>query len=130
MALNNQLKGGMMSKKLKKSTWEENQPDNDYLMAYLKGDLSPEKQHRLEDEMENNPFLRDALDGLSEMTDEQSLRDSVFLLQRNLKAHVRSRKQRQISYLRPKLLWFWVAILMIILFVFIVWWYMEISAFN
>ncbi len=40
-------------------------PDKAELLAYLEGRLSPERAHAVERSMEEDPFLRDAMEGLS-----------------------------------------------------------------
>lgn len=91
------------------------------LWDYLKDNLPAEEREKMEQEIANDDFLRDALEGLSEMQDERAARSSTLLLQRQLRRHIQSRKKRQLVSLQPRL-WIWVAALVLLLFVFLAWW--------
>lgn len=102
--------------------------DNDLLWRYLKGEL-PEKESRLlQSEINQDPFLKDAIEGLMpEGQNEQAVRNSVLLLQLQLKRQIHNRKRRKYSVLKPKL-WLWVSVLALILFIFIAWWMITFIA--
>jgi ferric-dicitrate binding protein FerR (iron transport regulator) len=97
-----------------------------YLMDYLEGNLSTEAQHRLEDLMDQDPFLRDAVEGLSEMTDKSRITAIALQLNTQLKNQTRSRRNRRIPFIHQKLL-IWVAALIIVLFIFLAWWFFRIA---
>lgn len=110
-------------------------PDNEqqggiteaYLMDYLEGNLSMEAQHRLEVMMDRDPFLRDAVDGLSGMKDKSRITAIALQLNAQLKQQTGRRKRnRRMSLTHPRLL-AWVAVLMIILFIFLAWWFFRIA---
>lgn len=94
------------------------------LLDFLKGKLPEEEQKLITSELEQNPFLKDAVEGLKNMEDEQAIRDSVQLLQKQLKHLVQRRKSRRNTFLKPKL-WLWVAVLSLLLLIFIAWWAMT-----
>lgn len=98
------------------SGWEQ-----DFLWDYLKENLSEGDREKIEQALAKDPFLKDALEGLSEIKDEKAARSSVMLLQQQLRRHIHSRKKRKPASLQPRL-WIWVAALALLLFVFIAWW--------
>jgi hypothetical protein len=95
--------------------------DNDFLWTYLKGDLPEKESRQIQYTIDSNPFLKDAVEGLMSEKDEQAVRDSVLLLQKQLKRHIHSRKKRRHSLMKPNL-WLWVSVGAIVLFVLIAWW--------
>jgi hypothetical protein len=50
-------------------------PDKDTLLKYLKGELTPEESHRIEKLILNDPFYREALEGLESTDAEQVDKD-------------------------------------------------------
>lgn len=103
--------------------------DERLLLGYLNGQLSVEEAFRLESAMAEDPFLRDAIEGLSALPDKKQLQDSVLLLQMQLKTQVHARKKRHQHYLKPKL-WLWLAALVLIIMVMAAWWVLSLARFH
>ena len=99
------------------------------LLDYLNGELSGEEAHLLESAMAEDPFLKDAIEGLSALPDKKQLQDSVLLLQKQLKTQVHARKKRHQHYLKPKL-WLWLAALVVIIIVMAAWWVLSLAKFQ
>ncbi len=59
--------------------------DQEALLLYLQGKLSPEKQHQLEKQMLENEFTADALEGLHSFGDKRKLANLADQLNRELK---------------------------------------------
>src|SRR3712207_1496744 len=59
--------------------------DQEALLLYLQGKLTPEKQHELEKQMLENEFTADALEGLHSFGDKKKLAHLADQLNRELK---------------------------------------------
>lgn len=118
-----------MSKRIQNGHDNGHLRDDRSLLDYLNGQLSEEDVHLLESEMAQDPFLKDALEGLSVLPDEKHLRDSVLLLQKQLKAQVHARKMRHQSYLKPKLS-LWLAALVLLIVIMAAWWILSLAKFH
>jgi len=81
--------------------------DQETLMLYLQGKLSPEKQHDLEKQILDNEFAADAIDGLQDFGDKKKLALVVEQLNNDLKtktARKRARRQKRSIQTEPWLL--------------------------
>ena len=67
--------------------------DQEALLQYLQGKLTPEKQHELERKALENEFAADALDGLQQIGDKQNLQFVVDQLNRDLKRKTEKKKK-------------------------------------
>lgn len=101
--------------------------DEDRLMAYLEGNMPPEEQHELEEILEADPFLNDAVEGLLEIKDKEQLKDIAAQINVQLRKQIQNRRKSRRS--RPKLTdhWGWVFVLIMLLLILISW--MVIKAF-
>lgn len=93
--------------------------DQETLMLYLQGKLTPEKQHELEQKMMQGDFESDALDGLSTIKDKQHLAGIVEQLQQDLRKKTAKRKDRRRKMELKSDPTLWIAVL-IILFLIII----------
>ncbi len=92
--------------------------DQETLLLYLQGKLSPEQQHELEKKMLDNDFNLDALQGLESITDKHSISELVNELNKELKKKTeRKRKFRQKLQLKQDP---WILILAAIILILIV----------
>lgn len=69
------------------------------MMDYLEGRLSPEQAHDMEKMMADSGFLDDAVEGLSQMKDRQQLPGIVQELNQRLHAKVGKQRTRHRQYL-------------------------------
>ncbi len=81
------------------STHHNNIPNRDMLLKYLRGELSPSEQHRIEKMIHENPMVRDALEGLEEL-DTQRFREDLDQLSSDIKSYTAVKTNRKIPLLR------------------------------
>ena len=93
--------------------------DQETLLLYLQGKLTPEKQHELELKMMEGDFESDALEGLSGMKNKQHVAGIVEQLQHDLRNKTAKRKSRQRKMQIKSDPTLWIAVL-IILFLIII----------
>ena len=62
---------------------ETSYPSLDTLSRYLNGDLPEEEMVKIEEAIENDPFMTDVLEGLSESTDIVAVKQSVNRIKLN-----------------------------------------------
>jgi hypothetical protein len=67
--------------------------DEQMLMDYLEGKLTPEEQRRVERLMSESGFVDDAIDGLSQLKDKQKI--ALILHELNAKLQVKAKKRRR-----------------------------------
>lgn len=69
--------------------------DQETLLLYLQGKLSPEKQHEIEKQMLDSEFDSDAMEGLQDFQDKQKITAMVEQLNRDLKKKTEKKKNRR-----------------------------------
>jgi hypothetical protein len=99
--------------------------DEDRLLAYLEGTMPATEQHALEEILEKDPFLNDAVEGLAEIKDKQQIRDIAAQINLHLKRQISNRRKKRRS--RSKLTdhWGWIFALVILLIIVICWLVMQ-----
>lgn len=90
--------------------------DQETLLLYLQGKLSPEKQHELEKQILDNEFAADAIDGLQEFNDKKKLALVVEQLNADLKKKTVHRKTRRMKTIQSEP-WLLMALAIILLLV-------------
>ena len=81
-----------------------NEIDEQMLMNYLEGKLSPEEQHEVESAMLESPFLDDAVDGLSNITNKQRAAVILDELNKDITQKTTSKKDKiKYNYLIPNM---------------------------
>ena len=95
--------------------------DEDRLLAYLEGNMPAEQQHALEEILEGDPFLNDAVEGLAEIKDKQLIRDIAAQINVQLKRQIQNRRKQRRS--RNKLTdhWGWIFVLVLLLIIVMSW---------
>ncbi len=76
--------------------------DQETLLLYLQGKLSPEKQHELERQILDNEFAADAIDGLQDFGDKKKLALVVEQLNNDLKKRTSRKKARRLKTLQTE----------------------------
>lgn len=71
-----------------------NEIDELMLMNYIEGKLTPEQQHKVEEAMMDSPFLEDAIDGLSIVTNKQRAAVILDELNKEISQKTRSKKKK------------------------------------
>ncbi len=72
----------------------EEELSDEQLMNYLKGYLSKEDAHNIEEEMIEDSFLNDAIEGLQQFSSDKKLNDYVRHLNHHLHEQITEQKQR------------------------------------
>lgn len=118
--MNNQRKTG--------SSKQFSEIDEDHLLHYIDGTMSAADQHRLEELLENDPFLSDAVEGLSEIHDKEQLK--AITAQLNLQLKKQIQKKRKERRYRKKLTdsWGWIFVLIILMLALLSWWVIKVMA--
>lgn len=91
--------------------------DQELLLQYLQGRLSPEKQHEVEKHLLEDPFEMEALEGLQAMPDQQKIALLVDGLNRDLRkktAKKNARRRRLELHVQPWQLITIVAVLLLV----------------
>src|SRR5215213_9901946 len=96
--------------------------DQETLMLYLQGKLSPEKQHELEKQILDNEFAADAIDGLQDFGDKKKLAVVVEQLNADLKKKTVRKKARHLKMVQsePWLLMALAIILVLVLLCYLI----------
>ena len=89
-----------------------NEIDQDLLLSYLSGTISDNDRQRLEQDMAENPFLQDAVEGLRKIERKEDISEIVNQLNRNLHQHLKPHHRKKAI---PSQQWSLVAIIVIIL---------------
>ena len=72
----------------------EEELSDEQLMNYLKGYLSREDAHNIEEEMIDDSFLNDAIEGLQQFSSNKKMDDYVRQLNHHLHEQITAQKQR------------------------------------
>lgn len=93
--------------------------DNDKLLKYLNGELTPEENHEVEKEMISSGMMNDAVEGLQSVPNRSKLKFYEKELQSKLKKQLQKRDQKRESKKIKELPWLYIAIVIVILLVII-----------
>lgn len=109
--------------------WNQNEEvtiDENQLLAYIEGRLSSEDQHALEEVLEADPFLNDAVEGLAEMKDKEHLKQITTQINLQLRKQIKSRKKQRRP--RPRLTehWGWLYVLIVLILILMAWWVIRL----
>ena len=88
--------------------------DQETLLQYLQGQLTPEKKHELEKQLVDNPFASDALEGLSQVRDKRQIQFMIEMLNRDLKKKTEKKKAFKEKHRIKQDPWILVAIVLIL----------------
>ncbi|MFA6058802.1 MAG: hypothetical protein WC756_11435 [Taibaiella sp.] len=97
------------------------QIDEDRLLAYLEGKMPAQEQHALEEILESDPFLNDAVEGLAEIKDKEQLRDIAAQINAQLKRQIQSRRKQRKSRTKLSDHWGGIFVLVILLLILLSW---------
>lgn len=89
--------------------------DNQRLMDYLAGKLTEEQKHEIEQQLADDPFYSEALEGLEQAGDEKKLQTTVDHLNRQLQKFLQQKKKKkQRAFQFYKNTWIYIAVLFIL----------------
>jgi len=97
--------------------------DQETLMQYLKGHLSPQEQHDVEKKSMEDAFEMDALEGLGNMADQQKIQELIDGLNADLRkktARKKKLKEKLQVHVAPWLLFTVIIILLLIIVSFFI----------
>ena len=72
----------------------EEELSDEQLMNYLRGYLSPDDAHEIEERMMDDSFVNDAIEGLQQFSSNKKLDDYVRQLNHHLHQQINAQKQR------------------------------------
>ena len=93
--------------------------DNQKLMDYLSGKLSPEEKHEIEKQMTDSDFVNDAIEGLEDVKNKKDLSILVEQLNTDLHKQLDKKKKRKEKRILKEQPWLYLTII-IILFLIII----------
>ena len=102
--------------------------DEERLLAYIEGTMSPDEQHRIEELLEGDPFLNDAVEGLSEVKDPQQLRAIASQINAQLSRQIQNRRRQRRKRTRFADHWGWLFIVIVLLLLLISWWVIKVMS--
>jgi len=88
-------------------------PDEQLLLQYLRGELSPEKKALLEQQLNDSEFEAEALEGLSQFTDHSLLPDYVNQINNRVSQKLKQQGRRKRRPL-PTLKWIYLSLFIIL----------------
>ena len=93
--------------------------DQETLLLYLQGKLTPEKQHELEKQMLENEFAADAFEGLQQFEDKTALAQVASQLNFDLKKKIKKKGTKKLPgvYAEP---WLFVTLFIILLLIILI----------
>jgi uncharacterized protein with von Willebrand factor type A (vWA) domain len=102
--------------------------DQDTLLRYLEGKLTPEKQQELEAQLLDTDFEAEALEGLQQLPNKSAIPDIVAGLNRDLRKKTARRRPRRLkadARLEPWLLITLITVLLLIVISFVIIWRLK-----
>jgi anti-sigma factor RsiW len=95
--------------------------DEDRLLAYLEGNMPAAEQHELEEILDADPFLNDAVEGLAEIKDKQQLKEIANQINVHLRRQIKNRRKNRRSRTKLTDHWGWIFALVVLLLIVICW---------
>lgn len=99
--------------------------DENRLLDYIEGRLSSEEQHVLEEVLEADPFLNDAVEGLTQMKDKEQLKQIAAQINLQLRKQIKARKQHRKSRTKLTEHWGWLYVLIVLILSGLAWWVIK-----
>lgn len=86
---------------------------SDKLFKYLSGEMPEKDKGSFQKEIEQNPLLNDAVEGLKNIDNPEDVQDSLLLLKKQLKKNLQNRNKRGKRNLQPTYR-FWIVIVAVL----------------
>jgi hypothetical protein len=93
--------------------------DQETLMLYLQGKLTPEQKHEVEKQLMKGDFEEEAMEGLNEFKDKEQIQYTVEALNRDLKKKTEKKKKRREKMKLPDQTWIVVSVVIVLLLVIV-----------
>lgn len=100
--------------------------DNQKLMDYISGKLSADQRHEVEKQMADNAFLREAIEGLQQAGNENSIL-AAEQLNKQLRNYLQQRKKKRQKKLFPVSTWTYVAVIFILIVAVVVYFVIRLK---
>jgi hypothetical protein len=88
-------------------------------LDYLEGTLPEDERRRLEEEIAQSDFLKEALEGLKPLREKEDLREVSRQLNQQLRKQLKNRKPHRRSRASMNQVWVIVTLLVVLLFIFL-----------
>jgi len=92
-----------------------NDIEQEKLLEYINRTLTTEEQHELEARLNDDPFMSDAMDGLSEMKGADKISLTVYQLNKDLKKQLEKKKKRKNRFITETPWLYYTAIILLII---------------
>ena len=92
-----------------------NDIEQEKLLEYLNRTLTSEEQHKLESQLNDDPFVSDAMDGLSAMKAPDKISLMVYQLNKDLKQQLEKKKKRKNRFITETPWLYYTAIILLII---------------
>ena len=92
--------------------------DQEKLMQYLNEQLSHSESHQLESDMESDPFMTEAMEGL-EQVDTQIIPDVIDQLNISLRKEIKAKKRKKRNQIFSNQNWMYFAVILILILLII-----------
>ena len=89
--------------------------EQEKLLEYLNNQLNAEAEHEVEQHMNDDDFLNDAVDGLQQFENKKDLGNLVSQLNTDLKKQLAQKKKRKRKYSIPDQSWYYYAIVIVLI---------------
>ena len=88
--------------------------DQEKLMQYLNEQLSHSESHKLESDMESDPFMTEAMEGL-EQVDKQIIPEVIDQLNISLRKEIKAKKRKKRNQIFSNQNWVYFAVILILI---------------
>ena len=92
--------------------------DQEKLMQYLNEQLSHSESHQLESDMESDPFMTEAMEGL-EQVDKQIIPEVIDQLNISLRKEIKTKKRKKRNQIFSNQNWVYFAVILILILLII-----------
>jgi hypothetical protein len=92
--------------------------DQEKLMQYLNEQLSHSESHQLESDMESDPFIADAMEGLAQV-DKQTIPEVIDQLNISLRKEIKAKKRKKRNQIFSNQNWVYFAVILILILLII-----------
>jgi hypothetical protein len=102
----------------KSNTSTQEITDQEKLMQYLNEQLSHSESHQLESDMESDPFIADAMEGLAQV-DKQIIPEVIDQLNISLRKEIKAKKRKKRNQIFSNQNWVYFAVILILILLII-----------
>ena len=89
--------------------------EQEKLLEYLNRTLTPEEQHELEAQLNDDPFMSDAMDGLAQVQGPDKISLMVYQLNKDLEKKLEKKKKRKNRFITETPWLYYTVILLLLL---------------